>query len=118
MPGTPVKHSRTALGGRRRVLQEKLLHPDSKDRVGLGSLLRLTQDRLGGRAPSSFVAQLLEDNTIVLRPRVEVDPEEFQGLALSEADRDAFIEALRKPPAPSKKLKAAFRRYKERARGA
>ncbi len=36
-------------------------------------------------------------------------------MALSGGDRDAFIEALIKPPVPSARLKAAARRHEKRA---
>ncbi len=97
------------------VVQEKVLHPDGKDRVGLGTFLRLLAENFGGRAPSSFTAQLLSDNTILLRPKVEVDPEDLRSLSLSGPDRDAFLDALLHPPAPSSRLRAAFRRHKERS---
>ncbi len=101
-----------------RVLRETVARPDAKDRVGLGALVRLLSERLGGHAPSSFVAQLLDDNRIVLRPRIEVDPEELEPLVLGKADRDAFVKALRNPPSPNKALRRALRRHQDISRKA
>jgi len=39
--------------------------------------------------------------------------EEHERMVLRGADRDAFLAAVRSPPAPAKRLIAAFRRHRE-----
>ncbi len=88
-----------------------ILRPDNKGRVGLGSLTKRLEERFTGRAISGYAAEITPDGAIVLRPKVEVDAEQASTLILEEADRDAFLDTLAKPPAPSKRLRAARRRH-------
>ena len=90
--------------------QQVILRPDSKGRIGLGSLTRDIEERFTGWAISGYAAEITAEGTIVLRPKVEVDAEQASTLILEEAVRDAFLAALAKPPAPSERLKAARRR--------
>ena len=95
--------------------QQLILRPDSKGRIGLGSLTRDLEERfIGGRAISGYAAEITPQGTIVLRPRVEVDADQASTLVLGDADRDAFLSALAKPPAPSDRLRAARRRHEKR----
>ncbi|MGA3295582.1 MAG: DUF1778 domain-containing protein [Candidatus Acidiferrales bacterium] len=42
--------------------------------------------------------------------------EQHEVWTLSRRDRDVFVQALLRPPAPSRRMKAAVRRYKSRVR--
>jgi hypothetical protein len=87
------------------------LRPDAKGRIGIAAIARQLQERLGGRTISGYTAEVTNDGTIVLRPRVEVDAEEASTLVLAAADRDAFLQALSSPPAPNAALRAAARAH-------
>lgn len=89
-----------------------ILRPDSKGRIGLQRLTQQLERRFNGRSISGYSASLTEDGEILLRPRVEVDAEAAATLILSDADRDAFLEALDNPPPLDKKLQKAMKRHK------
>lgn len=89
---------------------EKILRPDDKGRVGLGSFIKELQRHLG---QLSGFAVHIENSRIVLSPRVERDPLAPDTLVLSDADRDAFLEALANPPEPNEALKQAFKKYRD-----
>ncbi len=91
-----------------------LLRPDSKGRIGVSALVRVLEERYVGYQISGFVAELQMNDTIVLRPRVELDPSEIPTIALAKQDWDAFTQAVEKPAEPSDTLKAAYQGYKER----
>lgn len=89
-----------------------LLRPDAKGRVGIDSLSRRLRERLGGRAISGYSADITTDGAILLRPHVELPAEDAGFLILNNRDRDAFLQALSKPPQPGLRLKAAARRHR------
>ena len=60
---------------------------------------------LRGQSLSEFVVQSAQD---AARRTIE----EHRIMALSQRDRDAFVKALLKPPAPSSALKKAAERYR------
>ena len=63
---------------------------------------------------SGYAAEITPDGAILLRPRVEVAAERAATLILSDADRDAFLEALADPPEPNDLLRSAAKRHKRR----
>ena len=75
------------------------------------------QERLGGPAISGYTAEITADGAILLRPRVEVSVEEAATLILGNRDRDAFLAAIERPPAPNRALRAARRAHERRVRG-
>lgn len=92
---------------------ETILRPDAKGRVGLASLSRLIEERFTRRRISGYAAEITPDGSILLRPRVEYDAEEASTLILSDADRDAFLDALGNPPDPDDRLRAAVKRHRD-----
>ena len=64
---------------------------------------------LRGRSLSDFVIGAAQD--AALRT-----VQEFGVITLSARDQQAFVEALRKPPAPNDKLRSAWKRYQKHAR--
>ena len=64
--------------------------------------------RIKGTSVSDFVILSAQDAAVrTIR--------EYEVLTLNERDRKAFANALLNPPAPSARLMAAAKRYKERA---
>jgi len=63
---------------------------------------------LRGQSLSEFVVQSAQE---AARRTIE----EYRIMALSQRDRDAFVKALLKPPAPSSALKKAAERYRRQA---
>jgi hypothetical protein len=97
---------------------QTMLRPDSKGRIGIDSLARRLRERLGGRPISGYAAEVTDDGTIVLRPRIEVDADEAATMVLATDDRDALLEALAHPPRANARLKAAMRRHHKTVVGA
>ena len=91
---------------------ETILRPDAKGRVGLASLARLLEQRFTRQRISGYAAEITPDGSILLRPRVEFDVEETSTLVLSDADRDAFLDALEDSPEPDDRLRAAAERHR------
>jgi hypothetical protein len=91
---------------------ETILRPDSKGRVGLGSFTKALEEKFAGRAISGYAAEITDDGTIVLRPKVEVDAEQASTLILGAEDRDAFLSAIADPSPPSEALRAARKRHR------
>ena len=89
-----------------------ILRPDAKGRVGLASLARLLEQRFAQHRISGYAAEITPDGSILLRPRVELDVEDAATLVLSDADRDAFLDALANPPEPNDRLRAAAERHR------
>jgi hypothetical protein len=92
---------------------QTMLRPDNKGRIGIDSLTRRLRERLGGRPISGYAAEVTDDGTIVLRPRIEVDADEAATLVLGNDDRDALLAALARPPRAAPRLKAAMRRHRK-----
>ena len=88
-----------------------MLRPDSKGRIGIDALARRLRERLGGRPISGYAAEVTDDATIVLRPRIEVDADEAATLVLGNDDRDDLLAALAHPPRANRRLKAVMRRH-------
>ena len=97
---------------------QTMLRPDSKGRIGIDSLARRLRERLGGRPISGYAAEVTDDDTIVLRPRIEVDADEAATMVLATDDRDALLEALAHPSRANARLKAAMRRHHKTVVGA
>ncbi|UEX77264.1 type II toxin-antitoxin system TacA family antitoxin [Spiribacter halobius] len=62
---------------------------------------------LSGQGVSEYVRDVLAREA---RRTIEA----HETIAIAEGDRDAFIEAMRKPPAWPEHMKAKVRRYRER----
>ncbi len=64
---------------------------------------------LSGRSLTDFVISVAQE--AALRTL-----QEFSVITLSAADQQAFVHALLHPPLPNNKLRAAWKRYKKRAK--
>jgi uncharacterized protein (DUF1778 family) len=81
---------------------EARLRPDQKARIEHAAALR-------GVSLSDFIVQNADEAAIRIIHR-------YESWNLNILDRDAFVQALLHPPAPGQRLKAAAKRYRERAR--
>jgi len=81
---------------------EARLNPDQKTRIEYAARLR-------GTSISDFMVSSAEDAAARAIEQHEV-------WTLSGRDRETFVKELLRPPAPSRRMKAAARRYRERVR--
>ena len=80
---------------------EARLLPEQKKRIERAA-------RLKGLSLSDFIVQHADEAAI---KTIQL----HTSWTLEDRDRDQFVRALLKPPAPSARMKAAVKRYKERA---
>jgi uncharacterized protein (DUF1778 family) len=91
-----------ALGNRRTERTEARLLPEQKMRIERAANIK-------GQSFSDFLVQHADEAAIRTI-------QQHTTWTLENQDRDFFIQALLHPPEPSTRLKAAARRYKNRAR--
>jgi len=81
---------------------EARLNPDQKRRIEYAASLR-------GTSISDFMVSSAEDAATRAIEQHEV-------WTLSGRDREVFVKAMLRPPGPSRRMKAAVRRYRKRVR--
>jgi len=98
-----------ALALRRTVKRDRMagrvearLNPEQKHRIEYAA-------RLEGTSISDFMVSSADRAAVRAIEQHEV-------WTLSRKDRDVFVQALLRPPAPSKRMRAAAARYKKRVR--
>lgn len=79
---------------------EARLNPDQKQRIELAAGLK-------GTSISDFMVSSAEEAAVRAI-------EEHEVWTLSRRDREVFVRALLRPPAPSRRMKAALKRYRRR----
>ena len=80
---------------------EARLLPEQKERIERAA-------RIKGLSLSDFIVQHADEAAIRTI-------QQHTSWTLGEKDRDQFVHALLNPPAPSARMKAAAKRYKDRA---
>ena len=82
---------------------EARLNPQQKRRIEYAATLK-------GTSISDFMVSSADDAAVRAIEQHEV-------WTLTDQDRDVFVKALLRPPAPSGRMKAALQRYKNRVSG-
>ena len=100
MPVTVVKRHKQQMRKVERV--EARLNPEQKRRIGYAASLK-------GTSISDFLVSSADEAAARAIEQHEV-------WTLTDRDRDVFVKALLRPPAPSRRMKAAAERYGRRVK--